>query len=80
MRHQGKITIRKDEQGCGFIAPNAGNNQVLAISRPSCCGRIGQKLPVSNIGEKVRYRTRSGQKRHVKLSAVIPFFTISLTM
>jgi cold shock CspA family protein len=29
MRHQGKITSWKDEQGFGFITPNAGGKQVF---------------------------------------------------
>jgi cold shock CspA family protein len=45
MRHQGKITSWKDEQGFGFITPNVGGNQVF-VHVKAFIGR--QKRPVGH--------------------------------
>ncbi len=50
MRHQGRITDWKDDQGFGFITPNGGGQRVF-VHIKSFAGR--QKRPVGN--ERVTY-------------------------
>lgn len=57
MRYQGKITSWKDEQGFGFITPNAGGSLVF-VHIKSFAGR--QKRPAGN--EIVTYELRADAK------------------
>jgi uncharacterized membrane protein YsdA (DUF1294 family)/cold shock CspA family protein len=57
MRHQGKITTWKDEQGFGFITPNGGGNKIF-VHIKSFENR--QRRPVGN--EIVTYELKNDEK------------------
>jgi uncharacterized membrane protein YsdA (DUF1294 family)/cold shock CspA family protein len=57
MRHQGKITIWRDDQGFGFITPNGGGNQVFFHIKSF--GNL-QRRPIVN--EIVTYELKTDEK------------------
>jgi len=57
MRHQGKITKWKDDQGFGFITPLGGGDQVFVHIKSFL---IGHRRPVGN--ETVTYEVTSDDK------------------
>jgi uncharacterized membrane protein YsdA (DUF1294 family)/cold shock CspA family protein len=65
MRHQGKITNWKDEQGFGFITPNGSGNQVF-VHIKSFENR--QRRPVGN--EIVTYELKTDEKGRAQAESV----------
>jgi uncharacterized membrane protein YsdA (DUF1294 family)/cold shock CspA family protein/predicted RNA binding protein YcfA (HicA-like mRNA interferase family) len=66
MRHQGKITHWKDDQGFGFITPNRGGTQVF-VHIKSFANR--QRRPVGN--EIVTYEIRTDSKGRPQAERVV---------
>lgn len=65
MRHQGKITSWKDEQGFGFITPNDGGNQIF-VHITSFANR--QKRPIGN--ECVTYELKTDARGRAQAGSV----------
>jgi uncharacterized membrane protein YsdA (DUF1294 family)/cold shock CspA family protein len=65
MRHQGKITRWKDEQGFGFITPNDGGNQIF-VHIKSFANR--QRRPAGN--EAVTYELKTDAQGRARAESV----------